>query len=123
MNSENDFKKLYFLPLFSYVMNLVFKKKKKKFTGHKVPLLKKFSKTFALQNTISVKTLQDKNLLVPPLGPVSVREGCGNSILLCRVATAMSFLLWMQSFVTSSSAFTSSAVLRLTAAPGSKLNT
>lgn len=44
-------------------------------------------------------------------------------MLLCSVATAISFLLWMQSFVTSSSAFTSSAVLCFTTAPGSKLKT
>ncbi|TNN84962.1 hypothetical protein EYF80_005007 [Liparis tanakae] len=44
-------------------------------------------------------------------------------MLLCSVATASSFLLWMQSLVTSSSALTSSAVLCFTAAPGSKLNT
>lgn len=44
-------------------------------------------------------------------------------MLLCSVATAMIFLLWMQSLVTSSSTFASSAVLCLTAALGSKLNT
>lgn len=44
-------------------------------------------------------------------------------MLLCSVATARSFLLWMQSLVTSSSALTSSAVLCFTDAPGSKLNT
>lgn len=62
-------------------------------------------------------------LLVPPPGLVSVREGGGSSMLLCSVATAISFLLWMQSLVTSSSAFTSSAVLSFTTAPGSKLKT
>ena len=44
-------------------------------------------------------------------------------MLLCRVATAMIFLLCMQSLVTAESALTSSAVLCVTAAPGSKLNT
>lgn len=62
-------------------------------------------------------------LLVPPPGLVRVRAGCGSAIVLCRVATASSFLLWIHSLVTSSSALTSSAVLCLTAAPGSKLNT
>lgn len=68
-------------------------------------------------------TLQSCDILVPPPGLVSTREGCGASMLLWSVATAMIFLLWMQSFVTSSSALTSSAVLCFTAAPGSKLNT
>lgn len=68
-------------------------------------------------------TLQPCDILVPPPGLVSTREGCGASMLLWSVATAMIFLLWMQSFVTSSSALTSSAVLCFTAAPGSKLNT
>lgn len=60
---------------------------------------------------------------VAPPGLVRPNGGWGISMLLCRVATAMSFLLCMQSFVTSSSAFTSSAVLCFTAAPGSKLKT
>ena len=46
-----------------------------------------------------------------------------DSMLLCRVATAMIFLLCMQSLVTAESALTSSAVRCVTAAPGSKLNT
>lgn len=60
--------------------------------------------------------------VVPPPELLRLRGGCV-SMLLCSVATARSFLLWMHSLVTSSSAFTSSAVLCLTDAPGSKLNT
>lgn len=61
--------------------------------------------------------------LVPPPGLVRTSEGCGASMLLWSVATAIIFLLWMHSLVTSSSALTSSAVLCFTAAPGSKLKT
>lgn len=55
--------------------------------------------------------------------PAEVPSGGCVSMLRCNVATASSFLLWMHSLVTSSSACTSSAVRCLTEAQGSKLNT